>query len=228
MQLHPTVSAILSFRMDSFTPEELRLLLVLRSPRKIQDFLDTLPMNFETGGETCHSPRRVLRDRTAHCMEGAMLAAAALRLLGHPPLVMDLKAHRDDLDHVVALFRERRCWGAISKTNHGVLRYREPVYRTIRELAMSFFHEYFLDDGRKTLRSYSRPVDLSRFDRDGWMTAEEDIWSIPAYVDAVRHFPILTPAQLRKLRRADPIERKMGALTEWPQDMCDRACRHNS
>jgi hypothetical protein len=201
--------------MYGLDSHEVRRLRPLRTPRAIQDFLDRIPMNFERGGETCLSPRRVLREWRAHCMEGAMLAALALRLIGHRPLVLDLKAIEEDDDHVVAVFQERGYWGAISKTNHGVLRYREPVYRSVRELAMSFFHEYFLDDGRKTLRWYSRPVDLSRFDEREWMTAEEGVWYIPEYVDAARHYPILTPSQIRTLRRADPIERKMGRIVEW-------------
>src|SRR5512142_217167 len=148
-----------------FTTEERRAFRRLDSPRKVQDFLDAVPMNFCEDGDTCMSPRRVLRENRAHCLEGAMFAAAAFRTHGRPPLVLDLEATDDDHDHVVALFRERGRWGAVSKTNHAVLRYREPVYRSVRELALSYFHEYFLDDGRKTLRRYSDPVDLSRFDR---------------------------------------------------------------
>jgi hypothetical protein len=201
--------------MFGFTREELRALKSLKTPRKIQDFLEELPINFEEKGETCMSPRRVLREHTAHCMEGAMLAAVALRLTGQKPLVFDLTSASHDEDHVVALFREGACWGAISKTNHAVLRYREPIYRTIRELALSYFHEYFDDEGRKTLRSFSIPVDLSKFDRRGWMTAEEDVWYIPEFLIEVRHFPFLTPRQLRTLRRADPIECKAGTLTQW-------------
>lgn len=129
--------------------------------------------------------------------------------------MLDLKSFPHDDDHVVAVFREGRHWGAISKTNHGVLRYREPIYKSIRELAMSYFHEYFLNDGRKTLRSFSNPVDLSRLDRRGWMTSEEDVFYVPEYIDSARHFPILTHSQLRRLRRADAIERTMGKLVEW-------------
>ena len=146
-----------------------------------------------------------------------MLAAVALRFAGHKPLVMDLKSIEPDYDHVLAVFKEDGHWGAISKTNHGVLRYREPVYKTVRELALSFFHEYFLDDGRKTLRSYSVPVDLSRFDAKGWMTAEDDVWYIPEAIDDARHLPILTRGQIARLRKADLIERKMGKLTEWKE-----------
>ena len=195
-----------------FTAEEIRVLRSLRSPQKIQDFLDDIPMNFR---ESCYSPRMVLRKRRAHCMEGAMLAAVALRFAGYPPLVLDLKSVPHDDDHVVAIFRQDGCFGAISKTNHGVLRYREPIYASIRELAMSYFHEYFLDDGTKTLRSYSRPVDLSRFDGRGWMTDEEDVEYVPEYVDGVRHYEMLTRGQIARLRKAHVIERRMGKLKEW-------------
>ncbi len=200
------------FIMFNFTAAELRIFRKLTTPSKIQDFLDTIPMNFQ---DTCLSPRMVLRERKAHCMEGAMVAAVALRLLGHKPLVIDLKSFSHDDDHVVAVFKEDGCWGAISKTNHGVLRYREPIYRSIRELAMSYFHEYFLDDGRKTLRSYTNPVNLSRFDKRGWMTAEKEVMYVSKYLDTVKHIPMLTKSQIAKLRPADKIERKMGRITEW-------------
>ena len=199
-----------------FTREELKIIRPFNTPRKIQDFLGTLEMNFELKGDTCFSPRRVLRERRAHCVEGAILGAAMLRVAGWPPLVMDLRAATYDFDHVVAPFQIDTCWGALSKTNHGVLRYREPVYRTIRELALSFFHEYFMDDGEKTLRSYSIPINLSRFDRRQWITTEEHLWDIYRYIDAVRHYPILNRAQIARLRHADPIERQMGKLKEWP------------
>lgn len=152
-------------------------------------------------------------------MEGAMLAAAALRLQGRPPLVLDLTSEDGDDDHVLALVRERGCWGAISKTNHAVLRYREPIYRTIRELALSCFHEYFLNrNGRKTLRSYSRPINLARFDSRGWMTDEEDVSYIPDYLYTVPHTPLLRPWQINRLRPADPIERQAGRMVEWQRD----------
>ncbi|MFA6039324.1 MAG: hypothetical protein WCV62_01175 [Candidatus Peribacteraceae bacterium] len=199
-----------------FSREELAIIRPCNTPRKIQDFLCTIPHNFEHGKHTCLSPRQVLRERRAHCVEGAALAAAMLRVAGWRPLVMDLRAVGHDFDHVIALFRIDGCWGAISKTNHGVLRYREAVYRSVRELALSFFHEYFLDNGEKTLRSYSGAIDLSRFDAVGWMAREGEIWDIYAHIDAVRHYPILTRAQIARLRRADPIERRMGKLSDWP------------
>jgi hypothetical protein len=201
--------------MFGFTREELRVLRALRTPARIQDFLETLPINFEPQGDTCRSPRGVLRERTAHCMEGAMLAAVALRLQGRPPFVLDLTAAAHDDDHVLALFREGKAWGAISKTNHAVLRYREPVYRTIRELVLSYFHEYTDTKGGKTLRSYSAPVDLSRFDRRGWMTADGDVWYVPEHLATIPHVPLLTRSRLARLRRADALEITAGALTDW-------------
>jgi hypothetical protein len=209
------IPAILPSMHFGFTPKELRLLRPLTSPKKIQDFINRIPINFQKDGPTCLSPRRVLRERRAQCVEGALLAAAILRLHGHPPLIMELKATAYDFDHMLAIFKLDGCFGAISKTNHGVLRYREPVYRTVRELAMSYFHEYFMDDGEKTLRSYSKLVDLSRFDRRNWMTSEDDLWDVYNFVDSVKHFPMLTRSQIARLRKADVIERKMGKLTEW-------------
>src|ERR1700733_11433551 len=149
---------------DTFTPAEQAIFRRLCSPEKIQRFLDDMAYNKEPGGHTCRSPRRVLRDRTAHCMEGALFGAAALRMLGYPPLLLDMEAVRDD-DHVLALFRERGHWGALAKSNYSGLRYREPVYRTLRELVMSYFEHYYNLDRAKTLPKYLRPVNLTRFDR---------------------------------------------------------------
>lgn len=200
---------------DSFTSKEKRIFVRLNTPTKIQDFLETLKTNFEKKGETCWSPRRVLKTKQAHCMEGAMFAAAALEFHGQPPLVMDLRSVKRDYDHVVAPFKVRGYWGAISKTNHAVLRYREPVYKTLRELALSYFHEYFMDDGKKTLREYSVPMDLRRFDRLQWRTSAEDLWDIPETLDEVNHFKILGARQIQILRRADALEIAAGKLLQW-------------
>ena len=200
-----------------FSRQELGIIRSCTTPRKIQDFLDTIPMNFELGKQTCYSPRQVLRFHRAYCVEGAVLAAAMLRVAGWRPLVMDLRSVGHDYDHVIAVFQIDGCWGAISKTNHGVLRYREAIYKSLRELALSFFHEYFTDDGQKTLRAYSGAIDLSRFDKNHWMTTEKPLWDIYAYLDDVRHYSILTRAQIARLRYADPIERRMGMLSEWPR-----------
>ncbi len=175
----------------------------LATPDRIQRFLDReLAYNKEPDGATCRSPRRVLRDRTAHCMEGALFGAAALRMLGHPPLLLDLEAERDD-DHVLALYRVRGHWGAIAKSNFSGLRYREPVYRTLRELAMSYFEHYYNLRKEKTLRRYSRPVNLKRFDGIGWMTAEKDVWAIPEHLCVISHRPLVPARVVAGLGRVD-------------------------
>jgi hypothetical protein len=175
-------------------------------------------MNFTGRKHTYASPLVVLQTGKAHCMEGAMLAAAALWYLGYPPLLLDLKTTAQDDDHVVALFRERGRWGAISKTNHAVLRYRDPVYRDPRELAMSYFNEYFLDSGVKTMRSFSAPFDLSRCRAargDEWLTSRGDLEDIAAALDFSKHFQILKKGAERILRRADKSEIKAGKIVEW-------------
>ena len=201
---------------ESWSRQEIKLLEKLKTPKKIQDFLESLKINFEKNGETCMSPRFVIKRRMAHCMEGAMLAAAALEFHGRRPLVLDLRSIKPgDDDHVVAVFRQYGCWGGISKTNHAVLRYREPVYKTIRELALSYFHEYFLDSGKKTLREYSLPFDLSYFNKVNWRTSQKQLFEIPEHLDEVRHYKILNKAQIKNLRRADKIEIQAGKLVEY-------------
>jgi hypothetical protein len=187
---------------NGFHPRELSLLHRLTTPERIQRFLDDLAYNKETAGPTSRSPRRVLRDRTAQCLEGALFGAAALRVQGFEPLLLDLEAVRDD-DHVLALFRQRGCWGAVAKSNYAGLRFREPVYRSLRELAMSYFEHYYNPDGEKTLRTYSRPVNLRRFDRIDWMTADQDLWPISDYLFAIPHTPLLTSGIVRNLNRMD-------------------------
>lgn len=208
--------------LQELTKEEIKVFKKLNSPRKLQGFLNSIPANFEKNGETLMSPRRTLRENKAHCLEGALLAAAVLWWHGQKPLLMDLKTVESDYDHVVALFQRQGRWGAISKTNHAVLRYREPVYANPRELAMSYFHEYFLDSGFKTLRSYSVPFDLSKLSTRkvkpcGWITAEEDLWEISDWLDESPHKQILDRKMVAALRRADPIETKAGKLTEWSE-----------
>ena len=201
--------------MFGLDKKELEILKKLNTPRKIQDFLNKMKKNFEKDGDTDFSPRVVLKKRICHCLEGAVLAALAFRVNGYPPLLVDLKANENDFDHVIAVFKKDGKWGAISKTNYAVLRYREPVYNSIRELAMSYFHEYFDKKGRKSLRSYSRPVNLKIFDKRGWMTTEEEVDYIPEYIDGVKHYPILNRRQICNLRRADKIEIKAGDILEW-------------
>lgn len=172
----------------------------LRPAWRLQRFLDDL--DYDVPGEGCRSPRRVLRERKVQCMDGAIFAAAALRLQGQPPLLVDLEAVFDS-DHVVAVFREDGHWGAVARSNFSGLRYREPIHRTVRELVLSYFEAYFNYRREKTLRRYSQPVDLARFDPRGWMTAEEDLWYIPEHLVGVRHYRLLTPAMERRLGTVD-------------------------
>jgi hypothetical protein len=188
---------------NGFRALEWKTLRRLNTPEKVQRFLDTaIAYNKEPQGPTCRSPRRVLRDRVAHCLEGALFGAAALRANGYPALLLDLEAVRDD-DHVLAIFRERGHWGAIAKSNYSGLRYREPVYRTLRELALSYFEHYYNLAAEKTLRRYSRPVNLARFDGIGWMTSEEDLWPISDYLFEIPHCRLLPSGCERRLSRVD-------------------------
>jgi hypothetical protein len=176
----------------------------LRRPDRIQRFLDEeIAYDLEPAGPRCRSPRVTLSDGVAHCMSGALVAAAALRTLGYPPLLLDLESIRDD-DHVLAVFRERGAWGAVAKSNYSGLRFREPVYRTIRELVMSYFEHYYNLKGEKSLRAYStRPLNLAVFDRRDWMTSEEDVWFIPEKLCEIPHTRILTSTQERHLSKMD-------------------------
>lgn len=185
--------------LGQFTPAELRKLRTLKTPTGVQRFLDSLPYHL---ADTAWSPRKVLREGTAHCLEGAICGAAALRVLGFPPLLWDLEAD-NDTDHVLAVFKVRGCWGAIAKSNFTGCRYREPVYRTLRELAISYFNIYFNLRGERTLRRYSQPVDLSRFDERHWMTSEKSIWFVAEYLCEIPHTSLLKPAQAGKLTRID-------------------------
>ena len=182
-----------------FTRSELRTLRALKTPKGIQKFLDDLPYNLSY---TARSPKRVLHDRTASCLEGGIFGAAALRVLGFPPLIFDLEAEQDT-DHVVALFKVRGHWGAVAKSNFTGCRYREPVYRSLRELAMSYFNIYFNLRGERTLRRYSQPVNLSRFDRDGCMTTEKGVWFIAEYLVDIPHRPLLQRGLEKHLTRVD-------------------------
>lgn len=203
--------------MYSLSSQELKILKRLNTPQKIQDFLDALPINYEKKGETCMSPRRVLRERKAHCIEGAMLACVALMLQGKKPLIINLRVvrHNGDHDHIIVLFRQNGRWGAISKTNHPVLRFRDPVYHTPRELIFSYFHEYFLSkNGKKTLRGYSQPINFRRFGTK-WITREDDLWDIAEIIYDMPHAPFIPRGSERLIRTARPLERRASNMTEW-------------
>ena len=185
-----------------FTPTELAIFRRLTTPAKIQRYVDELAYDTGAGGDRCRSPRGVLQEKMAQCMDGALFGAAALRMNGHPPLLLDLEAEHDS-DHVLALYRVRGLWGAIAKSNYSGLRFREPVYRTLRELTMSYFENYFNLRREKTLRRYSRPVNLRRFDQRDWMTASEDVWYIPEYLLTIPHTALFTAAAERRLNTVD-------------------------
>lgn len=184
---------------EKFSLSELDFLKSLKSPSGIQRFLNETKYNPDY---ITRSPKKIIYSKTANCFEGALFAAAALRLLGHKPVIVDLMAENDD-DHVIAIFKQNNCYGAVAKSNTTVLRFREPVYRTIRELVMSYFDFYFNTLGEKSLRSYSIPVNLERFDKYNWMTTGEDLEFIGDYLFTIKHYPILTKKMISDLSEAD-------------------------
>ncbi len=189
----------------------------LASPEKIQAFLNATPINHEIGGETVLSVREVIRQRRAHCIEGAMFAACALWVNGDPPLVMHLDCHESDYPHVIALFKRHGAWGAISKTNGAPLRYRDPIYRSLRELALSYFHEYSNRRGHKTLRSYSVSFDMRRIEPSEWVTNTRSCWVTHDRLVAIRHFALITRRQERLLAKRDAFELRASKLVEYPR-----------
>jgi len=193
---------------SGFTPAELHKLRSLKDPHGIQSYLDAQPYHL---ADTAWSPRRILRENTSHCFEGATFAAAALRVNGYPPLVIDLEAEHDT-DHVIAVFKQRGHWGAIAKSNYTGCRYREPVYRTLRELAMSYFEGYFNQRRERSLRTFSNPVNLVRFDHLNWMTTDQQLWFIAEYLFTIRHFPLLKPSMAKRLHRLDDRSFRAGCL----------------
>jgi len=193
---------------------EFAVLRRLNTPHKIQAFLTALRQNFEPDGDSCRPVRVVLRSRSAHCIEAAMLAAAALWVQGEPPLLFDLRAERD-VDHVVALYRRNGCWGTLAKANGPMLRGRDPVYRTLRELALSYFHEYVNKRGHKTLREYSRPYDLRVMDPALWVSGERDVWDLVERLDAHPHSAILNRRQIKTLSRQDAFLRRATSVLQY-------------
>jgi len=207
------------------TPAEHRAFARLDTPQKIQDFLDRLPANFEPDGDTAMSPRRLLKARVAHCAEGAVFAAAVLAYHGKPAWLLDLRALPRDQDHIVTLFRERGLWGAISKTNHAILRWRDPIYRSARELAMSYAHEYCLPGGKKSLLEISRPFSLTRFAPKRWVIAPDDLdWLLYA-LDLSPHCPVAPPHAMRKRRRSAKVELRAQEVVEWENPHTRKAKR---
>lgn len=196
---------------------EYTILRRLRTPEQIQAFVNAIPINHEIGGETVFSVRQVLAHRRAHCIEAALLAACALWIHGEPPRVMHLDCDASDYPHVVALFRRGKCWGAISKSNGAALRYRDGIYRNLRELAMSYFHEYSTRGGFKTLRSYAAPLDLRRIDPGLWVTGR-GCWALHARLERSRHYPLVSARQQKTLSRRDAFERAAGRIVQYPKE----------
>jgi len=204
------------------TRAEFAILRRLDTPQKIQLFVNAIPANHEIGGETILSVRQVLRQRRAHCIEGAFVAACALWIHGQPPLVMYMDCDASDYPHVLALFRRGRHWGAISKHNGAQLRYRDPVYRSLREVAMSYFHEYFNKLGRKTLRSYSGAFDLRRIDPKLWVTSEEACQEANDRLTRLRGYSLVSSRQARLLSCRDAFERQAAKMVEYPKPLAAR------
>ncbi len=205
------------------SPENFKILKRLNTPKKIQKFLDTLPLNWEHGYETYMSVEQTMNAGKAHCLEAGLVAALALWIQGEPPLILDLKSSNGD-DHVVALYKVGKSkstqrWGAVSKTNHVTLRFRDPIYMSVRELAVSYFHEYIhLKTGEKILESYSEPFDLRKLDKSqikDWISGVEHLFWLADDIDASPHCKIYPVKHKKYLRRADAMELKAGNITEW-------------
>jgi hypothetical protein len=179
------------------------------SPAKLHPFLDTFPFSAE---DRYRCPRSVARDRVAPCFDGAVFAAAWLRRLGHAPRVVDMLPNGRDDDHMLALFQVDGYWGAVAKSNFSGLRWREPIFRTLRELVLSYFEDYFNAAGEKTLRAYTVPLNLARFDKLKWQERDETMDDIAAAFDRIRKVPLLTPAQANRLQPVDPRALEAGLL----------------
>ena len=205
-----------SQRHLGLTLRERSILLRHRGPQALQSYINSIPINHEPDGDSCHTVREVLRHRRAHCIEAALVAACALWLQGEPPLLLDLRARRD-WDHVVALYRRGRYWGAISKSNHVQLRGRDPVYRSLRELALSYFHEYHNTQGEKSLREYSRAFDLRKLDPKQWVSGDSGAWEVERRLDLSRHYRLFPSAQARYVTCIDAMEWNAKRLVEYPE-----------
>jgi hypothetical protein len=196
------------FKFMDWTKDEIKFLKTLSDPDKIQGFLDSIEYN---PAYECRSPRWVIRKKSAHCFEGALFAAAALQFIGYQPLIIDMKSYNDD-DHVIAVFKIDNHWGAVAKSNFTSLRFREPVYRSLRELVMSYFDFYFNLNGDKSLRSYSLPLDLTIYDSRKWATTDEDLEFIGDKLETIRHYPVINSKMIKNLKKASDTMLKAGML----------------
>jgi len=206
------VQAVESFDAE-LAPEEKSFVATLATPARIQAFLDAIPYSTEP---VYRSPLRVLRERKGHCFDGALFAAAMLRRLGYPPLIVDMVPNERDDDHLLAVYRVGGYWGAVAKSNFTGLRYREPVYRSLRELVMSYFEAFFNVEGEKTLRAYTVPLNLAAFDARHWMASDEPLEAIASRLDRLRRLPVVTPEMAARLAPVDPRSYQAGLLGADP------------
>ncbi len=195
-------------RIKSWSKEEYEFLSGFNHPWEIQVYLDSIVYN---PGYECRSPRFIIKKRSAHCFEGALFAAAVLDYLGYKPLIVDMKAYNDD-DHVIAVFRDSGYWGAVAKSNFTSLRYREPVYRSLRELIMSYFDFYFNLNGVKSLRSYSVPFNLSAYNNRQWATTDEDLEYVGDKIESLHHYRVVSDEMIGKLKPASESMLQAGLL----------------
>jgi hypothetical protein len=194
---------------QTLAKSERRIWAQMTTPMRIQAFLDKLPYRVETG---YRCPLRVLREHVAHCFDGALFGAAALRRLGYPPLILNMLAIVQDDDHILALYKRNGHWGAIAKSNFAGLRFREPIYRTLRELVMSYFEQFYNVERKKTLRSYNVPLNLKAFDKFNWMTSDPPIEKIGKRLDEIRKVRILTRRMIAGLSLVDERSYQAGLL----------------
>jgi hypothetical protein len=192
----------------NWSKDEIIFLKTLNNPDKIQGFLDSISYN---PNYECRSPRWVIKKRSAHCFEGALFAASVMQFIGYKPLIVDMKAYNDD-DHVIAVFKENGHWGAIAKSNFTSLRFREPVYRSLRELIMSYFDFFFNTAGDKSLRSYSLPLDLTVYNARNWTTTDEDLEYIGDKLENLHHYPVVDKLMIKNLSKASDLMLKAGML----------------
>jgi len=202
------MSSLLNFRQQ-LSESELRFFETLTTPTRIQTFLDEIPYSTE---HLYRCPLRVLRERVAHCFDGALFAAATLEHLGHVPMILEMVPNGRDDDHLLTLYKRNGHWGAVAKSNYVGLRFREPVYRNLRELVMSYFEQFYNVDREKTLRSYSLPLNLKVFDKWNWMTGDESLEQIAQRLDRIRKIPLLTQSMVSKLSVVDERTYQTGLI----------------
>jgi hypothetical protein len=181
------------------TGRQRRAFRALNSPAKIQSFLDSIPY---CARDLYRSPLSIFQGKSASCLDGALMASLLLRRLGHPPMILELVAEDDD-DHIIALYRRFGLWAALAKSEFAGLRSREPVFRTLRELVLSYFPSYYNARAEHTLRAYTVPLKLEKFDSSGWVTCDKKAWEISRALDRQRQVRLLSARIARNLHLVD-------------------------